>query len=211
MAPDKSIDGASLVPYAKEPSLRSRRPLLFESFVQTDDVEQNGQAPTEAGDPGTRRGGPGARQAAERRRAQAAAPANPPAHASVVAPPKNYYGIRLGPYKYIEWPDGEKELYDINKDPYELNNIVRDRQLRADPRLPAPGTGTPRGMLRAAPARKSSEKLPLTREQQLKVKREKEKEQREREHEREKREREREQREEEKREREREHGKPHKP
>ena len=35
-------------------------------------------------------------------------------------------GIRLGPYKYIEWPDGEKELYDINKDPYELNNIVRD-------------------------------------------------------------------------------------
>ena len=45
----------------------------------------------------------------------------------MVAPPKNYYGIRLGPYKYIEWPDGEKELYDINKDPYELNNIVRDR------------------------------------------------------------------------------------
>ena len=51
---------------------------------------------------------------------------NPAAHASEVAPPKNYYGIRLGPYKYIEWPDGEKELYDINKDPYELNNIVRD-------------------------------------------------------------------------------------
>ena len=44
----------------------------------------------------------------------------------MVAPPKNYYGIRLGPYKYIEWPDGEKELYDITNDPYELNNIVRD-------------------------------------------------------------------------------------
>ena len=46
-----------------------------------------------------------------------------------MAPPKNYYGIRLGPYKYIEWPDGEKELYDINKDPYELNNKVRDPNL----------------------------------------------------------------------------------
>ena len=42
-----------------------------------------------------------------------------------MAPPKDYEGIRLGPYKYIEWPDGEKELYDISKDPNELNNIVR--------------------------------------------------------------------------------------
>ncbi|HEY8501117.1 MAG TPA: hypothetical protein VIL21_00390, partial [Solirubrobacterales bacterium] len=24
-----------------------------------------------------------------------------------------------------EWPDGEKELYDITKDPYELNNMVK--------------------------------------------------------------------------------------
>ena len=46
-------------------------------------------------------------------------------HRLDLAPPKNYHGIRLGPYKYIEWPDGEKELYDIAKDPYELNNIVR--------------------------------------------------------------------------------------
>src|SRR5262249_5530338 len=46
------------------------------------------------------------------------------AHASLLAPPKDYSGIRLGPYKYIAWPDGEKELYDINRDPYELNSIV---------------------------------------------------------------------------------------
>ena len=47
------------------------------------------------------------------------------AHASLLAPPLNYEGIRLGPYKYIAWPDGEKELYNINKDPNELNNIVK--------------------------------------------------------------------------------------
>ena len=47
------------------------------------------------------------------------------ASASIVAPPKDYEGIRLGPYKYIEWPDGEKELYDLETDPYELNNLVR--------------------------------------------------------------------------------------
>src|SRR4029077_7935816 len=111
-------DGVSLAPYAKDPTLRSRRPLLFESFVQTDDVEANGQAPTETSTPERTAAGPG--------RAKLLGRANPAAHASVVAPPKNYYGIRLGPYKYIEWPDGEKELYDINKDPYELNNIVRN-------------------------------------------------------------------------------------
>ena len=47
------------------------------------------------------------------------------ATASILAPPKDYEGIRLGPYKYIAWPNGEKELYDIEKDPNELNNIVR--------------------------------------------------------------------------------------
>ncbi len=58
--------------------------------------------------------------------------------ASILAPPKDYEGIRLGPYKYIAWPNGEKELYDINKDPNELNNLVRDPQLLPDPQLPAP-------------------------------------------------------------------------
>jgi N-acetylglucosamine-6-sulfatase len=201
VAPDKSIDGVSLVPYMKEPELRSRRPLLFESFVQTNDVEQDGNAaPTESAEraaAGPARGKLGVTAASRK----AGASGDPAAHASVVAPPKNYYGIRLGPYKYIEWPDGEKELYDINKDPYELNNIVRD-----------PNFNPIRAFLHEELVRleechgrtcqEVAPKLPLTRDQQLKVKREKEKEQREREREREKREREREQREEEKAQRE---------
>jgi N-acetylglucosamine-6-sulfatase len=188
VAPDKSIDGVSLVPYMKEPTLRSRRPLLFESFVQTDDVEQDGNAaPVEAssgetGAAGRSRGKlslPGATTAT----ATASSVKNPAAHASVVAPPKNYYGIRLGPYKYIEWPDGEKELYDINKDPYELNNVVRD-----------PNFFPIRSFLHEELERleecsgrtcqEVSAKVPLTQQQQVKVKREKEKEQRERERER---------------------------
>ncbi|MGH2628276.1 MAG: sulfatase family protein, partial [Anaerolineales bacterium] len=39
---DKSIDGRSLVPYIEDPDLRSRRPILFESFVETSDVEAQG-------------------------------------------------------------------------------------------------------------------------------------------------------------------------
>jgi N-acetylglucosamine-6-sulfatase len=201
---DKSIDGTSMVPFMQDSSLRTRRPLLFESFVETNDVEQNGGASTgETTSAGTSRG----RLALKGTKSPGAA-----AHASEVAPPKNYYGIRLGPYKYIEWPDSEKELYDINSDPNELNNIVRDKNY------------TPiRNFLHEELVRleecsgrtcqEVAEKLPLTKSDQLKVKREKEKEQREREREREQREREKEQREEEKRERERERerGKPKKP
>jgi len=204
VTPDKSVDGTSLVPFMQEPSLRTRRPLLFESFVQTNDVEQDGNAAT--GESTTAAGrargklgvkGASARGAAARASGAAARASGAAAHASVVAPPKNYYGIRLGPYKYIEWPDGEKELYDINKDPYELNNIVRDRNY-------APIRNFLHEELvrleecSGRTCQEVAEKLPLTKRDQLKVKREKEKEQREREREREKRERERERREREK-------------
>jgi arylsulfatase A-like enzyme len=197
VTPDKSIDGTSLVPFMKEPNLRTRRPLLFESFVQTNDVEQDGNAATgETTSAGTARGRLGVKGTATAVRTSTSS-RGPAAHASVVAPPKNYYGIRLGPYKYIEWPDGEKEMYDINKDPYELNNIVRDKNfapIRSFLHNELVRLETCSGRT----CQEVSEKLPLTRQQQLRVKREKEKEQREREREREKREEERREREREK-------------
>lgn len=202
VTPDKSIDGVSMVPYMKDPSLRSRRPLLFESFVQTNDVEQDGSGEeptaTERTDAGKATGKLGLKGLSAR---PATASKNPAATASEVAPPKNYYGIRLGPYKYIEWPDGEKELYDINKDPYELNNIVRDPNyfpIRAflHEELERLETCSGRTCQEVSPP------LPLTQKQQREARLEKEKEERERE-------REREQREEERAERERAHAHKH--
>jgi N-acetylglucosamine-6-sulfatase len=168
VTPDKSIDGRSLVPFWKDPELRSRRALLFESFVETADVEQNGGAPEY--DPATG--------------ASARVSTAPTAHASIVAPPKDYEGIRLGPYKYIEWPDGEKELYDINKDPYELNNIVRDTNyapIRAflHAQLIRMETCVGRVCSEAAPP------FPLTQKQQLKVDKERREEERRKQKERE--------------------------
>jgi arylsulfatase A-like enzyme len=180
---DKSIDGRSLVPYITDTTLRSRRPILFESFVETNDVEANGQEPVvteRAGTAAASRAGAHAPRAG----ASSAAGHGPGASASIAAPPKDYEGIRLGPYKYIEWPDGEKELYDITKDPYELNNIVRDPNL-----FPI------RAFLHAQLIRletcigstcsEVAPKFPLTREQQQKVTKERREEERRKQKERE--------------------------
>jgi N-acetylglucosamine-6-sulfatase len=179
--PSIYVDGESLYPFAHDPKLRNRRPILFESFVETSDVEENGGGP--AASParvaaGRAGGGPSVNERPTTAYGARASSAN--AHASIVAPPKNYYGIRLGPYKYIEWPDGEKELYDITKDPYELNNIVRD-----------PNYFPIRAFLhkelerlevcRDKTCRENAGPIPLTKKEQLLIKRQKEKEQRERE------------------------------
>ncbi len=168
----KSIDGRSLVPYVTDTSLRTRRPILFESFVETNDVEANGTEPTAAP--------PSARAARAKARPSAATDPNSEATASIVAPPKDYVGIRLGRYKYIAWPSGEKELYDITRDPYELNNIVRDNNYAPIRNF------LHKEVLRLATCvgracRETTPKMPLTKRQQLEVKRQKEKEQRERE------------------------------
>jgi N-acetylglucosamine-6-sulfatase len=166
---DKSIDGRSLVPYMVDPELRTRRPILFESFVQTNDVEENGGGPPAA--PETVAAGlTGGGGSVNARPSEA--------NTSIVAPPKDYEGIRLGPYKYIEWPDGEKELYDITKDPYELHNIVRNANffpIRAflHSQLIRLEACVGRTCQEAAP------KFPLTRDQQRKVDKERRKKERE--------------------------------
>jgi len=160
---DKSLDGRSLVPYVTDTSLRSRRPLLFESFVETNDVEANGAEPSKT--------------------ARASANSGNGASASIAAPPKDYEGIRLGAFKYIEWPSGEKELYDITKDQYELHNLARNKNY-------APIRNFLHNRLREledCSGRTCREEviapIPLTKLQQRKVKRQKEKERREKERE----------------------------
>jgi N-acetylglucosamine-6-sulfatase len=168
---DKSLDGRSLVPFLRDPELRTRRPILFESFVETSDVAAQGaisRAPV----------GASARRGNE-------------ATASLLAPPKDYAGIRLGPYKYIAWPTGEKELYNITKDPYELNNIAKV------PNFYPIRNFLHRQMKRlidcvGRSCREVSPPLPLTRREFQRLQAQKRKEQRERERQREKERRERE-------------------
>jgi N-acetylglucosamine-6-sulfatase len=178
----KSIDGRSLVPFLRDPELRTRRPILFESFVETNDVNAQGGISTA----GTSAAG------TDGARVSSAAGQSGKATASLLAPPKDYAGIRLGPYKYIAWPSGEKELYNINKDPNELNNIVKD------PNYYPIRNFLHRQMKRftscvGRECREVTPKLPLTRIefQRLRAKKQKEVRERERQREKERREKER--------------------
>jgi N-acetylglucosamine-6-sulfatase len=182
----KSVDGRSLVPFMEDPELRSRRPILFESFVETSDVEANGAIPEEGAEAA---GSSGAR--ASSADGASASASGPRATASLLAPPKDYAGIRLGPYKYIAWPSGEKELYNINRDPNELNSLhtvpnffpIRNFLHRQMKRL-LDCTGSV--------CREVTPKLPLTRIEFQRLQAQKQRELREREREREKARRERE-------------------
>jgi len=160
---DKSLDGRSITPFLHDPELTTLRPYLFESFVESSDVVEAGAIAE-----------PGDQSSSTTARARSSAGAT----ASILAPPKDYEGIRLGPYKYIAWPDGEKELYDLEKDPYELNNIVRvpnyfpirnylHRELRDLENCVGRG------------CREEASEIPLTRKEQLEARRQKKKEQRE--------------------------------
>ena len=109
----RGFDGRSLVRFWRDPSLRTRRPILLESFAKATDIDGDGDIDFR-------------RDVGRRDRPQAGI--------SIAAPVENYLGIRMGPYKYLEYETGDRELYDLSKDPKELNNRItypRYRRVRA--------------------------------------------------------------------------------
>jgi arylsulfatase A-like enzyme len=46
--------------------------------------------------------------------------------ASVHDPSPEFHAIRTPKYLYVEYSTGEKELYDLDQDPYELHKIASD-------------------------------------------------------------------------------------
>lgn len=95
------LDGRSLRPFWKDPKRRTRRPLLIESWIGT------GNPARELKDAGL---GPELESSG--------------AAASVAAPALNFRAVRAGRYKYIRYSSGDRELYDLARDPGELQNRI---------------------------------------------------------------------------------------
>jgi N-acetylglucosamine-6-sulfatase len=52
------------------------------------------------------------------------------ANSSIAASPRDYEGIRIGRYKFVQYRSGAKELYDLKLDPYELHSRHIDPRYR---------------------------------------------------------------------------------
>ena len=100
--PGRGVDGRSMIPYWKNPKKKSRRPILISSYQLSTHLIP-GDYPPDTPDPvqvKNRKGG----------------------QASAKAANQNYVGIRLGPYKYVEYESGDGELYVLSRDPAEQYN-----------------------------------------------------------------------------------------
>jgi arylsulfatase A-like enzyme len=91
----RRMDGRSMVRFWREPNRLSRRAILVSSYsaAASEPPEEPSTTEPSAG-----------------------------AGVSQTFRPPNYVGIRLGPYKYIEYRTGERELYHLGRDPAELHN-----------------------------------------------------------------------------------------
>jgi N-acetylglucosamine-6-sulfatase len=105
------VDGRSLVPLLRGRRAPGwRRAYLVEHWQETDDVEPAARAaaPLEPPDPDP----PGTAGLTVERETQAAA----------VDVLPEFHGIRTRRHLYVEYATGEKELYDLRRDPDELQN-----------------------------------------------------------------------------------------
>jgi arylsulfatase A-like enzyme len=106
--PGLMMDGRSLLPYIRDPKLRTRRPILLEAQFPIGSALQffQEQIPTQ-----------GVTIAAEGRAHQAPGP-NLPLGQNVLP----YEAVHSDRYVYIEYATGEHELYDLAVDPWQLSS-----------------------------------------------------------------------------------------
>ncbi len=95
--PTRSLDGRSLIPFARRPSRRTRRPVLHEVLRPAGDLDQDGTG-----------------QAQPRRRLRL----------------PSYRAVRTSRWVWVEYSDGDRELYDLARDPQQLRSRHADRRYR---------------------------------------------------------------------------------
>ena len=113
-------DGRSLVPLLKEPATAPsnwRQAYLLEHWVEVDTAQPpGGGAQLEPDEPD---------QTDSQEASNSSAPPTSIRHAAAGgANIPEFQGLRTATYTYVEYATGERELYDLTKDPYQLDNMA---------------------------------------------------------------------------------------
>jgi arylsulfatase A-like enzyme len=114
-SPQITVDGRSLLPYATDSALRSNRPLLFETGRPIAIADPAGASAA---------GGKGRRKRSSKRVKNLDLD-NTAQLARTVKPPK-YRALRTKRYLMIKYSDGGRELYDMRKDPLQVESVYDD-------------------------------------------------------------------------------------
>jgi arylsulfatase A-like enzyme len=108
VVPPAFVDGRSFLAFARDPATPgTRNAYLIEHWLQDGATDRTSPDQLEPPDPDQGN----------------AAPSVPRASSALRQIPE-YHGVRTGRWMYVEYATGERELYDLSKDPYELHNIV---------------------------------------------------------------------------------------
>ena len=122
-AADPRLDGRSLLPYAANSAVRSSRPVLIEA-----DTGGQGAVDTEAAGASTAL----AKARLAGRRGVGDLDQEPMANKSAAngSSAPAYRAIRTDRYLYVLYANGQKELYDMRRDPKQLRSVHRDERYR---------------------------------------------------------------------------------
>jgi arylsulfatase A-like enzyme len=107
-------DGRSLLPYARDPNLRSTRPILIETGP-----------PGATNEPGTPVSAASGRRVHFSKYVKNLDQDHTAQIARAIIAPR-YRGIRTGRYLLVKYSDGSRELYDLKRDPLELDSKYKD-------------------------------------------------------------------------------------
>jgi N-acetylglucosamine-6-sulfatase len=125
-ASDPTVDGRSLLPFAQNQALRSTRPILLEADTgpgQGNGVDTESAGPASAAIAKARLAG---------RRGVKDLDQEPMANKSAAngSSAPAYRAIRTDRYLYVLYANGQKELYDMRRDPNQLRSRHRDSRYR---------------------------------------------------------------------------------